>query len=200
MNINRTSSLSFKSSIPVYFYAKNPANDQYVPVLKNTNIRKCQNFIVRNLNGNARKKTDFGLINFYSKYDKDYASNPVVHSVYQSRGPMLYMVTGNDVEVVNELARTVGIAKGESKDAFGHSKSFEAQYAAKNYKIKVNNFIKNVCRPVKSGIGGEKLALHLFFTPKYKKKSGELIGFSFATAQFRNQNNNELVDVYTPQS
>ena len=83
MNINRT--LSFKANIPVFFYAKNPANNKYVPVMKNENIRKCQSFVARNLNGTAKNCKDDGFVEFYKMHDNDYANRPEIHSVYQQK-------------------------------------------------------------------------------------------------------------------
>ena len=65
MNINSISSISFKGYVPVRYMAKNPKNDKYVPVIKNENIRKCQSFVVRNLNGTAKNMRNDDFVNFY---------------------------------------------------------------------------------------------------------------------------------------
>ena len=46
----QTQNISFKGYMPVEFYARHPRTGYYVPVLKKENIRKCQRFVINNLN------------------------------------------------------------------------------------------------------------------------------------------------------
>ena len=183
MNINSISSISFKGYVPVRYMAKNPKNDKYVPVIKNDNIRKCQSFVVRNLNGTAKNMRNDDFVNFYRAHDKDYRENPVVHSIYDENLPIVYMVTGNDTEVIKEYAKPVGIAKAESIDKIGHSKSFESQVASKNFFRNVKLFLLKRCRRLKSPQSGKDLSLIVYFNPQYTK-SGNLTGFESADAEF----------------
>ena len=49
--------ISFKGCIPVEFYAKNPKTNKYIPIVKDENIKKCQRFVVRNLNRTLKKSS-----------------------------------------------------------------------------------------------------------------------------------------------
>lgn len=185
MNICRVSSPSFKAVVPVVYLAKNPKNNEYVPVLKKENLRKCHGQVVRNLNRTIKKNPNSYLVNYYRQYDSDYRHIPYVHSVYQPRGPVVYMVTGKDVDVLNQLARPVGIAKGHSMDALGHSKSFEAQLAAQNYQKSVNNFINTSESKLKSTEDDSPLTLFVYFEPEYTKREHKLKGFNFVDCEFK---------------
>lgn len=200
MNINRviSSSVSFKGYIPVFFYANDPSTDRVIPIIKNENIRKCQSFIARNLNGTARNNKDDGFVSFYKRNDPDYAMNPKIHSVYQQKGPMIYMVTGNDADDVNDMAKQVGIAKADSIEDLGHTKSLRVILAAQNYKQSVESFFKTSCKPVKTKDKSQRLALYLLFDPEYKKRTGELKGFKFRCAKFIGQDSRKEFDKYTP--
>lgn len=180
--MSNISPVSFKAYIPVRYMAKNPNNDKYVPVLKNENIRKCQSFVVRNLNGTAKNNRDEGFVSFYKSYDRDYRKFPVVHSVYDINNPVVYMVTGEDTDTIRELAKPVGKAKAEALDKLGSSKSYESQYEAKNYIKNVKRFLKNHCARVKDE-NGEPLTLTVYYNPKYTR-DGNLKCFEFAEAEF----------------
>ena len=182
MIINSTNSASFKGYVPVRYMAKNPKNDKYVPVIKNENIRKCQGFVVRNLNGTAKKMKDEGFVNFYRAYDSDYRKNPVVHSVYDDSSPVVYMVTGDDTQVIRELAKPVGKAKAEAIDTIGSSKTFESQSASRTFFRKVKSFLNNGCKRLKSN-SGKNLSLIVYFNPKYSRND-KLKGFEFVEANF----------------
>ena len=184
MSINSLSSVSFKAYIPVRYYAKHPTKDGYVPVVKNENLRKCHGFLVRNLNGTAKSKTDLDFVNIYRRYDSDYNNVRAVHSVYNMDIPIVYMVTGKDVDIVNQMAKPVGMAKGRSMDVFGHSKSLEAGIASKVFQLNIRQFIEHNCKPVKTKDTNQPLELKMYFNPVYKKKSGDLKGFEFVGAQF----------------
>lgn len=174
--------VSFRGYIPVHYYAKNPENGKYVPVIKDENIKKCQSFVVRNLNGTAKNMRNDEFVNFYRSYDSDYRKNPQVHSVYDRDNPVVYMVSGDDVDVVKEFAKPIGRAKGEAIDKLGHSKSFEAKAASKDFFRNVKYFLKTKCRRLKSK-DNKNLSLRVYFDPKYNRKDN-LVGFDFVNARF----------------
>ena len=60
--------ISFKGCIPVEFYAKNPKTNKYIPIVKDENIKKCQRFVVRNLNKTLKKPND--IINISKTFKK----------------------------------------------------------------------------------------------------------------------------------
>lgn len=196
MSINSVSAVSFKASIPVKYFAKNPKNDKYVPVLKNENIRKCHGFVVRNLNRTAKNNVDKDFVNFYKNFDRDYRNVPFVHSVYKQIGPVVYLITGSDVDTVKNLAKPVGIAKSEAINVLGDSRSFDSVLAARTYESKVQNCIDNYFRPVKSKDNNNPLELQVYFNPEFRKKSGELKGFNFVGAQFVDTKTQEIKEVY----
>ena len=130
-----------------------------------------------------KKNPDKELVKYIKKYDKDYRECPIVHSVYDYANSTVYLVTGRDVDTINQMAKPVGIAKGHSIDVLGHSKSFDAKYAAENFISKTFNFIKRNCRQVKNE-KGQPLQLHVYYEPKYTK-TGNLSSFVFQKAVFK---------------
>ena len=177
---------SFKGYVPIQFYAKNPANGKYGPVQKRENIKRCQGFVVRNLNGTAKTNKNEDFVNFYKQYDKYYKTVPIVHSVYDHENPIVYMVTGSDVDKVREMAKPIGKAKADSLDTFGHTKAFEVAQAGRDYYREVQHFIKHSCNCLKSD-DGQNLMLRVYFDPVYGKRGkqkGKLQGFDFVHARF----------------
>ena len=191
MSISSITSPSFKAYVPIVYMAKNPKNDEFVPVLKKENLRKCNGYLVRNLNGTIKTNKNDDFISMFKANDKDYSKNPFVHSIYKSTGPIVYLVTGKDVETVNSLGKKVGIAKGESLRTLGHTKSFEAQNAALEYKLSAEKFLKHNCRPLKSQ-DGSNLSLYAYFQPEYTKKDHKLKGFKFINAEFVKQKSQNI--------
>lgn len=183
MSINNINNMSFKAYIPVTYYAKHPEKNEYVQIVKDENIKKCQGFVVRNLNGTAKNLKNDEFIKFYSGHDSDYRRTPKVMSVYDKDSPQVYMVTGNDVDVVKNMAKPVGIAKGQSIDRCGRSKTFESANAAKNYFSNVKSFLRNGCKRIKSN-EGKNLSLRVYFDPKYGVRNKKLQGFDFVNAIF----------------
>ena len=194
MSVNN---VSFKACIPVKYYAKSPKSDGYLPVTKGENLRKCHGFLVRNLNGTAKNKTDLNLVNMYRRYDSDYDNVRAVHSVYGINNPIVYLITGKDVDVVNQMAKPVGIAKGRSVDALGHSKSFEAGLESKKFLTRVRQFLYCNCKKVQTKDTKEPLELHMYFNPEYKKKSGELKGFNFVGATIVETDTKQVKEAYS---
>ncbi|MBQ9245744.1 hypothetical protein IJ182_05705 [bacterium] len=178
--INAVSNVSFKSYIPVSYYAKHPKNGKFVPVLKKENQRKCHSFIVRNLNGTAKTSVNNDFVKFYSQYDEDYREYPQVQSVYDKNSPKIFMVTGKDADTVKELAKPVGIAKSESIAETGKSQSYKSKNAADRFFNDVKYLINNKFKRVKSP-DGHNLSMRVFFEPKYNTK-GKLVTFNFKDA------------------
>ncbi|MCD7879791.1 MAG: hypothetical protein LUG16_07660 [Candidatus Gastranaerophilales bacterium] len=173
---------SFKRYVPISYYAKNPNDDNYTRIVKNQNIRKCQRFVVSNLNSTAKNNKNEEFINYYRKHDPDYRRVPAVRSVYDENKPVVYLVTGSDVDRVDLMGKEIGKAKRESIDKLGHSKSFEARSAVSNYFNGVKDFLKNSCTRLKSA-NNENLSLKVYFEPKYNKKN-ELVKFNYMGAEF----------------
>lgn len=182
MSMSVNSSLSFKGYIPVRYMVKNEDSGKYVPVIKKENIRKCHGFVVRNLNGTAKKNKNERFVEFYKSYDSDYRNNPIVTSVYDNNSPTVYMVTGSDVDVVKEFAKPIGKAKGDAKEYLGHSNSFESHIATKDYFKKVKAFLRGRCKRLKSA-DNKPLSLVLYFDPQFSKND-RLKGFEFRNARF----------------
>lgn len=180
---------SFKSYIPVTYYAKHPKTGKYVPVLKKENLRKCHGFIVRNLNGTAKSSYNKEFVDFYKFYDKDYAKFPQVQSVYDNESPVIYMVTGKDVDAIKQLAKPVGIAKSESVAETGNSKSYKSKNAADVFFHEVKYLISHNFKRVKSHAGHD-LSLKVFFSPKYNKKN-KLVAFNFEDAMLVKDSKNK---------
>ncbi len=186
MFINSLSNLSFKGYIPIKFFAKNIETGNYNRIIDKENIRKCQSFVVRNLNGTAKNLKNEKFVEFYKSYDKDYAAMPRVHSVYDNKKPVVYMVTGKDVDIIDKFAKPVGKAKRKSMETIGHVNSFESCYAARSYFSNVNLFLKNNCKRIKNK-DGQNLSLIMYFNPIYTKRDKKLTGFEYKNAQFINQ-------------
>lgn len=180
--ISSVQSPAFKGYVPVQFFAKNPANGKYGPVQKRDNIKKCQSFVVRNLNGTAKNNKNENFVDFYKQYDSDYRSVRAVHSVYDDNRPIVHMITGKDVDKVREMAKPIGKAKADSLDAFGHTGSFEVYQTGRDYYRDVHNFIKHSCKRLKSD-NDQNLTLRVYFDPVYGKK-GQFKGFNFVNARF----------------
>ena len=180
--IKSVQQISFRSYIPIHYYAKNPKTDKYVPVIRNENIKKCHSFVVRNLNGTAKNMKNDEFVAFYRNYDYDYRRTPKVHSVYDRDNPIVYLISGQDVDTVRELAKPIGKAKSEAVDRLGHSKSFEAQIASNDFFRNVKHFLRTSCRRLKSK-DNKNLSLNVFFDPKYNKKN-KLVGFNYVGASF----------------
>lgn len=181
--ITRVQSPSFKAYVPVEIYARNPDNNKFVPVMKKENLKKCQGFVVRNLNHTAKNNKNDDFVEFYKKFDSDYSRTQVVHSVYPDRGPTVYMVTGSDVDKVREMAKPIGKAKGEAIDLTGKAASFEVYQAGRNYFDDVTRFLKYSCRRLKTS-DKKDLTLRMYFEPRYGVRSKKLQGFDFVHARF----------------
>ena len=182
MNINSINSMSFKGYVPVIYKARNPNDNTYVTITNKSYIKKCHSFVVRNLNGTAKSNKDKGFVEFYKDHDPDYRRMPVVHSVYLDDFKGVYLITGNDTDVIREYAKPIGRTKSEALDYIGTSKSLESQLAVKKYFKRVKFFLEHRCRRLKSR-DGKKLSMILYFNPLYSKKD-EIKGFQFEEVEF----------------
>ena len=118
----------------------------------------------------------------YSKYDSDYRAVPHVATYYDNDNARVLMVTGKDTDTVTQMAKPIGVAKGEAKDKTGRARSFESQLATRDYFYQLKRFLSSSCKQVQTP-EGEKLALKVYFDPKYKK-DGTVAKFNYAKAAF----------------
>lgn len=179
----KNSQVSFGGCVPIYYYAKNPATGKYSPVMKKPNITKCQSFVVRNLNGSAKKMKNDAFVKFYEKYDADYRQCRKVKSIYDKESPKVFMLTGKDAENADIMAKPIGKAKGKAKAETGNADSIESKNACNRYYDNIKDYINNSCKRLQNS-NGEDLSLHLFYEPQYNKKQ-ELKGFKFVNAGFK---------------
>lgn len=180
--------VSFKGYVPVTFFAKNPKSGNYVPVLKEENVRKCQSFVIRNLNGTAKNLKNDEFVKFYKNVDKDYQRVEKARSIYDTNEPIVYLVTGYDVDYVNDMAKEMRLRKNDAYERTGKKNSSEARRANKDYYNKTRAFLSHVCKRLKNK-NGEKLTLEVYFEPKYTKKEGKLLGFNYTGARFNTIDN-----------
>ncbi len=129
MNIQPTSKYStqFKSGFPVVHWVRE-TNGSYAPALTQELNVKLQKSVVRLLNsqGSKLKPEKLSLMEYVKRVvagrDKDYATNPVVRSFYNSYGgwdgqkfePIGYILTGRHAEHMTEtLGKPIGKAKSD---------------------------------------------------------------------------------------
>ncbi len=192
MRITNSNLTSFKSYVPVKFYAYYDKKQSYVPILKNANLKKCQGYLVRNLNHSFNKNLDENFIELYKRYDADYRYSPKVRSLYEYDDSsavnrdksikQIYLVSGNDVEEINKMAKDIGKEKADAIAAYGKANSFEANEAVRIFRLKTNKFIKENCRRLKSE-NNIPYVLNAYFMPEYNRKK-ELKGFKLVNAEF----------------
>ena len=188
MNINP---ISFRGQIPVDFYARHPQTGYFVPIVKPEHVKKCQSFVVRNLNGTAKKMRNADFVNIYKKADKDYAYASVIRTYYDREVDIpkkmnepvphyVYLVTGKDAEIYDNLGKELGIAKRDYFERTGQKYGYDVQRAKTVYQHSLKDLVFNKCKKVKTEKGKEA-ALQIFFEPHYNKK-GELDRFDYAGA------------------
>lgn len=174
-------SLNFNGYIPVRYYSREKGEETAYRIISRENIKKCQGYVVRNLNGTLKEQNK-GFVDFYRGYDRDYQKYPTVRSHYGKNGCDVFLVTGYDADRIGEMARPIGIAKGDAKAKTGRAKSYESRNASRNFFSNVESYLKNQCKRVKD-INGEKLILNVLFEPTYNKK-GEFKKFKYLEAKF----------------
>ena len=182
MNVKSVQSPSFKAYIPVVYYAKVQDSEEYERITNPEYMKKCQSFVVRNLNGTAKNMANDSFVKGYSKYDSDYRAVPHVSTYYDNDNARVLMVTGRDTDAVTQMAKPIGLAKGEAKDKTGVARSFESQIATRDYFHQLKAFLSSSCKQVQTP-DGDKLALKVYFDPKYKK-DGTIAKFNYVKAAF----------------
>lgn len=180
--------VNFGSATHVYFFTSDGKR-----IVSDKNIKKCERYLVRQLN-NAKnlKSKNQELVDTF-KYDKrqeigdyDYYCQPKVRSVYEyaldrAKG-FVNIITGKDTKIVDEWGKQIGKAKHVSKQRTNRTKSFETSYAIKQYNAKATKFADS------KGIykDGKRQAFGVIFDPKYKK-SGELKSFEYNRSGYFNE-------------
>lgn len=172
---------NFGKSIPVYYYAKDKTG-RIFRVVKPENIKKCHQYVIRNLTKSAKNK-NIAFIDWFKSKDADYANSGLIRSVYENSRALIYLVTGHlDNQKIKEWAKPVGIRKAESLVRTGSSRSFEVNEAGKNYFKRALEYVKQLTVRKKTP-AGEPVAMRAFFDAQYKK-DGSLKGFSFNSVDF----------------
>lgn len=186
--------ISFKGCIPVEFYAKHPITNKYVPIVKDQNIKKCQRFVVRNLNRTLSKENQNDVfINAYKNIDPDYEKTPVVRSYFDKFTPRpktakepaprcVYLFTGKDIDCVNKLGKELGKEKSDIFEATGEKENASVRQAKRRYRAGILDLINRICPRVNDG-KGNPYVMRVLFTPEYNKK-GDLKGFKFQDVFF----------------
>ncbi|MBQ3641345.1 hypothetical protein II906_05415 [bacterium] len=176
------SNCSFKSYIPVKYYAVNPKNGEYSPVTKKSNLRKCHSFVIRNLTGSAKNNKNAEFVDTFKSMDREYRNNKAARSYYDKNKALVHLLTGDDVSNVDEFAKSLGIAKGDALDRAGTTHTFEVSMTSQNVYDKVMSYISHDARPIRDE-NRTPLELRVFFNPKYKK-NGDLKGFEYIESKF----------------
>ena len=173
---NSSTNVNFGAATHVYFFTNDGKR-----ILSDKNMRKCERYLVRHLNGakNLKNRNQELVDNFkYDKKhfvgDKDYSFISKVRSVYDKTKAYVNIITGKDVKKVNEWGKKIGEAKALSKERTGSTKSFETYEAVKQYNKNALKFSQE------HGIykDGKRQAFGIIFEPKYNTK-GNLTGFEY---------------------
>lgn len=185
--------ISFKGCIPVEFYAKHPKTQKYVPIVQPQNVKKCQHFVVRNLNKTitGQNKSDV-FTRVYEQVDSDYAKNPIVRSIYDKNAPIpktaqeakpyVFLFTGDDTDKVKELGKQLGKDKIAIAESTEDKEKEALSQARKKYKTGIKDLINRICPRVKDEQKRD-LVMRVFFEPEYNKK-GDLSRFVFQDVMF----------------
>ena len=186
--------ISFTGCIPVVFYAKHPITNKYVPIVKDENIKKCQNFVVRNLNDTVKGQNRSDVfIDAYKRVDPDYEKTPVVRAYFDKFSPRpktahesaprcVYLFSGKDVDSLNKLGKELGKTKSDVFEATGQKDNSEVRQAKRRYRAGVLDLVKRICPRVNDG-KGNPYVMRVLFTPEYNKK-GDLKRFAFQDVFF----------------
>ena len=195
--------ISFKGCIPVEYYAKNPKTNRYVPIVQEQNVKKCQRYVVGNLNGTiAIDKRNDVFVSLYKKIDKDYAKTPIARAHYDKYAPIpktihekthyyTYLFTGSDTDKIKQLGKQLGKEKTDIFEATGEKDNGEIRQAQRRYRAGIKDLINRLCPRVKDELNN-KLVMRMFFTPIYDKK-GNLSDFKFQDVMFYPQGNDFIL-------
>ena len=188
-SIHNNNQPTFKAGYHVYFFTNDGKR-----IVSDKNMRMCLHYMEAHLNGsqNVKVKNQDLIDTFkfgkklpdgtYTGGDKDYFNVPKIRSVIdnteeKSQG-FINIVTGSDVEKVNEICKPIGISKGEGLRRAGTTQTFETKYAVSRYKETAPHYAES--RAVY--IDGGRRSFAIFFTPTYYTKgkhAGELKGFEY---------------------
>lgn len=186
--------ISFKGCIPVEFFAKNPKTNKYIPIVKDENIKKCQHFVVRNLNRTLKETNQNDIfIKAYKDIDPDYAKAPIVRSYFDKFAPRpktakepaprcIWLFTGKDVDSINKIGKELGKEKMDIFEVTGEKENAAVFQAKRRYRAGIKNLINRIC-PRVNDKNGNPLVMRILFTPEYDKKD-RLKGFKFQDVFF----------------
>ena len=191
MQINSLSQTNFKGCIPVRSYMFNPKTRRISPVMERKQVRQCQNIIVSNLNGTKKGETAEDFVDFYKKTDRDYFSCPYVKSFYVRKSPDIYLITGRDSVLADNMAKPLGIAKADSIERYGNTSSLKVKEESKALYRNMEQLVYDNSKRIKTA-DGRNLNLNVYFEPKYKK-TGEIKAFKYIGANFSDDYNNIVV-------
>lgn len=175
--------INFKAASHVYFYT--PEGKR---IISDKNVRKCERYLVRHLNGSKSLKTrNQDLCDTFKKGDIDYKNKSLVRSVYEYTKDKTHyfvnIITGHHVEPLHKLGQQIGEIKRLSKDRVGSPYSIESFDVIGRYYKKANQIIKE------NGIykDGKRQAFGVVFEPQYKK-NGELKDFKYIRSAWFDEN------------
>ncbi|MBR3605171.1 MAG: hypothetical protein IKL52_03980 [Candidatus Gastranaerophilales bacterium] len=181
--------ISFKGCIPVEFYVKHPITKKYIPMVKERNVKKCQNWVVRNLNRTLKEENQCDIfISAYKAMDPDYAKTPAVRSYFDKFTPIpktahepaprcVWLFTGKDVDSVNKIGKELGKEKMDIFEATGEKENAAVSQAKRRYRAGMKDLINRICPRVHDE-EGIPYVMRVLFTPEYDKK-GMLKKFNF---------------------
>lgn len=174
--MKNSNNIHFGAATHVYFFTPDGKR-----IISDKNMRTCERYLVRQLNGAKNLKSKNQELVDTFKYDKrqyvgdrDYSFIPKVRSVYNKVKGYVNIITGKDVKVVDEWGKRIGQAKALSRERTGSTKSFETADAIQRYNRNAIKFANE------HGIykDGKRQAFGVIFEPKYNQK-GELKGFEY---------------------
>jgi len=182
---NRFPNKTFGSATNVYFYTTDGKR-----ILSDENIRKCERYLIKHVNyANNTPKRNIDLVHTLERDNKanvsdiDYSIMHVARSFYkfvksQSAG-FVTLITGNDVDVVNQEAKKIGKAKHLAKNLTGGTQSFETSYSANLYNLAAEKVAE------KRGIyrSGGRQAFGILFNP-ILNKNGQLKKFEYVRSGY----------------
>lgn len=172
--------INFGSATHVYFFTSDGKR-----IISDKNMKKCERYLVRQLNNakNLKSKNQeladtFKFDKRQNVGDKDYYNKPIVRSVYEyakerAKG-FVNIITGKDVKPVDDIGKEIGKSKRLAKERTGSTDSFETSYSIKQYNTKAPKYADS------KGIykDGKRQAFGVIFDPLYNKK-GELKNFKY---------------------
>lgn len=175
---NNSSNVNFGATTHVYFYTNNGNR-----IISPKNMRKCERYLVRQLNGAKNLKTrNEELVDTFKAGDYEYKIQPQCRSFYERAKGLVNIITGKDKKLMDSWGKEIGKAKRLSKEVTGSTRSFETKYATDLYNHKGSNLVKN------NGIyrNGERQAFGICFEPVLNKK-GELKEFKYVRSAWFNE-------------